>query len=506
MPPRRCADPPAGRWLRALRGLAYGVLSCGRSSPTSFAKGFYLCGAPCPRQQHGAPPGAPALLRPSCRPTPSGPGSSGRPKYAQVSGQILANFPRNCCFTGQISRYLMFVYSGPIKRISNRHRPLMIIGLALLAVLLAISPGWAVESQSGDQVIIGPDEVVDDDLYATANEIVVEGTIRGDLVAFGRDVTVDGTVEGDLIGAGQSVEIGGEVDDDVRIAGQALLLGEGASVGDDLIAAAYSLQNEPESNVGGTLWYAGYQALLAGTVGEDLAGAANALTLGGEIGGDADVDVDGEEGGAAPPAFVPVPQVPIPTVEPGLTLTDSALIGGNLTYQSSTEVQIDPGAQIEGDVVREERPVEEEDEEATRSLLAEGVLEALGSLVSLVLVGLLLMWLVPEWIRRRAYTVLDRPLASLGWGLLGLVAFLILGLVILLATILLAIVLGLLTLGSLVALIVILGLLAPIVGGFLAGVLLLESVLAGRGAGRILPLVVGLIVYVILGVIPVLGP
>ena len=293
-------------------------------------------------------------------------------------------------------------------------------------------------------------------------------------------------------------------------------------MGDDLIAAAYSLENEPESNVGGTLWYAGYQALLAGTVGEDLAAAANALTLGGEIGGDADADVDGEEGGAAPPGFLPVPQVPIPTVEPGLTLTDSALIGGNLTYRSSTEAQIDPQAQIEGDVVREERPVEEEDEEATRSPLAEGVLDALGSLVSLVLVGLLLMWLVPGWIRRRAYTVLDRPLASLSWGLLGLVAFLILGLVILLATILLAIVLGLLTLGSLVALIVVLGLLAEaalvlafwistgylaqIFVGFLAGVLLLESVLPGRGAGRVLPLVVGLIVYVILGAIPVLGP
>jgi hypothetical protein len=132
------------------------------------------------------------------------------------------------------------------------------------------------------------------------------------------------------------------------------------------------------------------------------------------------------------------------------------------------------------------------------------------------------MWLVPGWIRRRAYTVLDRPLASLSWGLLGLVAFLILGLVILLATILLAIVLGLLTLGSLVALIVVLGLLAEaalvlafwistgylaqIFVGFLAGVLLLESVLPGRGAGRVLPLVVGLIVYVILGAIPVLGP
>ena len=398
----------------------------------------------------------------------------------------------------------------------------MIIGLALLAVLLATSPGWAVESQSGDQVIIGPDEVVDDDLYATANEIVVEGTVRGDLVAFGRSVTVDGTVEGDLIGAGQSVEIGGEVDDDVRIAGQALLLNEDASVGDDLIAAAYSLQNEPESNVGGTLWYAGYQALLAGTVGEDLAGAANALTLGGEIGGDADVDVDGEEGGAAPPAFVPVPQVPIPTVEPGLTLTDSALIGGNLTYQSSTEAQIDPGARIEGDVVREERPVEEEEEEAARSPLTETVLDALGSLVALVLVGLLLVWIVPGWIRHRAYTVLDRPLASLGWGLLGLVAFPILGVVVLLVTILLAIVLGLLTLGGLVALIIVLGLLAEaalvlalwistgylalIVVSFFAGVLLVEAIRPGRGRGRVLPLVVGLILYVVLRAIPVLGP
>src|SRR5215210_4499716 len=403
---------------------------------------------------------------------------------------------------GKFARYMY-----PFNTIVNRNRVLILIGLMLLVGLLIVPSVWAVESQSGDQVIIGPDEVVDDDLYATANEIVVEGTVRGDLVAFGRSVTVDGTVEGDLIGAGQSVEIGGEVDDDVRIAGQALLLSEDASVGDDLVAAAYSLQNEPESNVGGTLWYAGYQALLAGTVGEDLAGAANALTLGGEIGGDADVDVDGEEGGVAPPEFVPVPQVPIPTIESGLTLTDLALIGGTLTYQSSTEAQIDPGAQIEGDVVREERPVEEE--EAARSPLAEGVLDALGSLISLVLVGLLLVWLAPRWIRRRAYTVLDRPLASLGWGLLGLVAFLILGLVILLATILLAIVLGLLTLGGLVALIVVLGLLAEavlvlafwvptgylaqIVVGFLAGVLLLESVLSGRGAtGRVLPLVVGL--------------
>ena len=412
--------------------------------------------------------------------------------------------------------------SGPSKCRLNIHRSLIVIGLMLFAVLLVVPPVWAVESRSGDRVILGSDEVIDDDLYVTANQVVVEGTIRGDLVSFGQSVTVDGTVEGDLIAAGQSVEIGGVVDDDARIAGQALLLSEGASVGDDLIAAAYSLQNEPESNVGGTLWYAGYQALLAGTVGEDLAGAVNALTLGGEIGGDADVDVDGEEGGAAPPAFVPVPQVPIPTVESGLTLTHSALIGGNLAYQSSTEAQIDPQARIEGDVVREERSVEEEEEEATRSPVAETVLDTLRSLVALVLVGLTLVWLAPGWIRRRAYTVLDRPLACLGWGLLGLVAVLILGMAILLVTFLLAMVSGLLTLGGLVALIIVLGLLAEaalvfafwvstnylaqIVVSFLTGVLLVEAVGPGWGRGRVLPLVVGVILYVLLRAIPVLGP
>src|SRR3954463_11281193 len=132
-------------------------------------------------------------------------------------------------------------------------RLLVLAGLALLVGVVAASPVHGLESRSGDRVVIGPDEEVDDDLYVTAKEVVVEGTIKGDLIAFGSSITVDGTVEGDLIAAGQSVKIGGTVDDDARIAGQTLLLGEGAQVGDDLIAAGFSLENEPDSAVGGTL-------------------------------------------------------------------------------------------------------------------------------------------------------------------------------------------------------------------------------------------------------------
>ena len=403
-------------------------------------------------------------------------------------------------------------------RSASARKLLALVILTLLLVgLITASTAWAVETRSGDSVVIGPDEVLEDDLYVTANNVVIDGTIRGDLVAFGQSIAVDGTVEGDLIGAAQAVQIGGTVEDDVRIAGQTLLLDEGAEVEDDLIAAGLSLENMPDSAVGGTLMYAGYQALLQGTVGEDVNAAANGLELGGEVGANVDAEVDGEDGG--PPPFLFAPQADLPTVDSGLTLTDSATVGGNLTYESSTEAQIDPQAQIEGEVVGEERPAEAEEDAYT---FADAVFDNLRSFIALLVVGLILIWIAPNWIRRRAGTVLERPLASLGWGVLGLVAFLALGVVILLATLVLAVILGLLTLGGLVALIVVLGLLAEvvlvlafwiftnylaqIVISFLAGLLLAEAVRPGRGSGRVLPLVVGLIVYVILRAVPVLGP
>ena len=405
------------------------------------------------------------------------------------------------------------------QRLSASARKLLalVILTLLLAGLVAASPVGALETRSGDEVVIGSDQVIEDDVYVTANEVVVDGTIRGDLIAFGGSIAVDGTVEGDLIGAAQAVEIGGTVEDDVRIAGQTLLLDEGAEVEDDLIAAGFSLENVPDSAVGGTVMYAGYQALLQGTVGEDVNAAANGLELGGEVGANVDAEVDGEDGG--PPPFLFAPQADLPTVDPGLTLTDSATVGGDLTYESSTEAQIAPQAQIEGEVVGEERPAEAEEDAYT---FADAVFDNLRSFIALLLVGLILIWIAPNWIRRRAGTVLDRPLASLGWGVLGLVAFLALGVAILLATLVLAVILGLLTLGGLVALIVVLGLLAEvvlvlafwiftnylaqIVVSFLAGLLLVEAVRPGRGSGRVLPLVVGLILYVILRAVPVLGP
>lgn len=399
---------------------------------------------------------------------------------------------------------------------SSRIRTLLVLtGLSLLLALVAASPARAMDTRSGDRVVIGSDEVIDDDLYVAANEVVVDGTINGDLIAIGNRIEVNGQVKQDVMAAGQTVQIGGTVGHAARIAGQSLLLNKDARVAGDLVGAGFSLQNEPNSTVGGSLAYAGSQALLEGTIDEDLKGFMNGLELSGEVGRNVDVQVDG--GGGAPSFSVfPTPQVQIPTVPSGLTLTDTARVAGDLDYESSSEAQISPDARIGGQVVRTERAPQEEPAAPSVALII------LRSFVALTIVGLVAMWVAPNWIRRRAHTLLQRPLASLGWGILGFLGFVALAIVIVMATVLLAVIFGLLTLGSLVVPIIALGLLAElglglafwistgylaqIIVSFVVGVTAVEAVRAGRGRGqRVLPLVIGLVIYVLLRAIPIVG-
>jgi cytoskeletal protein CcmA (bactofilin family) len=398
---------------------------------------------------------------------------------------------------------------------------LVFVPHVLLASVAFAAPAWAIETRGGQNVTIGADEVVDDDLYVGANTVTVEGTVQGDLVAAGGTVRVDGgTVEEDLITAGQTVIINGMVEDDVRIAGQALLVGEDAQIADDLIAAGYSLETERGSTVGGEMLYGGYQALVAGNVGENLRGGMTAFELDGEVGGNVNVGVDG--GGAQPAGtqFAPsAPAVPIPPVSPGLTLTDTARVGGDLRYESSSRGEIAPGAQIDGNVSFEQRPAEEAQPAQTGALAV--LLDSVRRFVVLLLIGLLLIWLAPRLIRGAADTVRSQPLLSLGWGALDFLIVGVLVFVVLAATILLAIVFGLVTLGGLIPAIVSIGVLsdavlvvaflisisylAPVVVSFLGGRMLLGQFQTNRATGRVLPLVIGLLLYVILRAIPILG-
>lgn len=387
--------------------------------------------------------------------------------------------------------------------------------MSLFAVLLSSHPARSVEFKTGEQVTIAADQVLADDLYMTGDTLTVLGRVEGDVVASGRIVRIEGTVAGDLIAAGQVVVIQGEVLDDVRIAGMTLKLDEGARVGDDVIAAGFSFQSTPGSRVAGDTRVMGYQALIGGEHLQGLEANLIGLEISGTVVGDVEANVESEAGPAWWTQFVQSP-VPLPMVDAGLKLTSEARIEGDLSYHATGLASIAEKAAISGEIrheIKEVPPV-------PRPSVGQRLGRFIRWIVVLFLVGATLLWLVPDKMKGVGDTVKDRPLASLGWGLVALLGFPVAMILVLVLTLALTMAFGLMTLNKAVALVLVLG---GVTGILLAAMLwtamsYLAPAAAAFGGGRwlltrgeraeksrYLSLVVGLILIAMLGMVPIIG-
>ncbi len=392
---------------------------------------------------------------------------------------------------------------------------LFLFGLVVAVGLFAAAPVWSMENRSGEEVVIAADEVINDDLYVSGRTITIDGTVKGDLIASGNQITVNGTVEQDLVAAGQAIVINGKVNDDVRIAGQALQLGSQAQVGDDFVAAGYSLESKAGSNIAGDLSFAGAQALLAGNIKQDILGATNALELRGTVDGNVNVTV-GSGNEVVEPfdlPFLPPLAINTPQLRTGLTVADSAKIGGELRYKSAGEGNISPSAEIERQI--RERIQESQTPSPTTMAIA-----TIQRWVTLLVVGLVLLWGVPNWTQRLANTVQSKPLPSLGWGAVTWLVVGVLGIALTASTMILTVVLSF-TISGLIPLILGIGFLAnltlfigfllyisyipQVVISLLGGQWLLQKTQSNLASHQFAPLVIGLIIFVILAVIPILG-
>jgi len=413
---------------------------------------------------------------------------------------------------------LLALFAATIPTIRKRWRRRLTAALLLSALFAvwAAGPTHAAETRGGDNVVVGRDEVVEGDLYVSATTVTVDGIIKGDLVGAASRITVNGTVEGDILAAAQDVVINGVVGDDARAFAQVVQVGPQAQIRGDLAVGVLSLESQAGSVITGDVLVGGYQALLAGAVGHNILGGLNRMELRGTTSGSVDVAVSGDQNVSAV-QFSPTGQVAIPSVPVGLTIADSARIEGKLTYRAPREATLNPGAQIVGGSTFEQfaDPVNN-----VQPAPAQG-LRSLKQFAGLLLAGLLLLWLVPTWIHGMTDTVTTKPLPSMAWGLVAFVAVIVAVLIIVVTTGVLALLLGLLTLGSVVAWVIGFGLLASgaLVFGYatfttyiavaivapVAGRWLLHYVRPAWAESAYLPLVVGLVLYVLLKAVPWLG-
>jgi cytoskeletal protein CcmA (bactofilin family) len=395
---------------------------------------------------------------------------------------------------------------------------------ALVVVVLMgflVVTGVHADGRSGDQVIVKADEVVGDDLYAAASEIVIDGTVKGDLVAVAKSITINGTVEGDLIAAAQTIIINGSVKDDARIAGQVLVLRGSGKIGDDAALAGFSFESQPGSAIGGDVWYAAYQAKLDGDVTGNVKGGSNGLEIVGRVKGSVEAGV-GDPSEASPVPFQTfMPTLPagvvIPSVKAGLTVAEGAQIAGSLTYTSRAEAAI-PGGTVVGKIVREQPPAPSPEERPVATA-TDWWLDQARRFVRLLIVGLLMAWLAPGWLRRTADALRARPWGSLGWGVLSpfvvVVFLLIVAVAVALIALLLSYVIGAAALvtillssaaGTLVIVYLLIAFYASaLISGHALGDFLLTRAMRGRAPRPWLAMLVGIVIVWLLTLIPYIG-
>lgn len=404
------------------------------------------------------------------------------------------------------------------------YRFLSVFSLLALLSMTITTPALAFDGRSGENVVIEADEVIEDDVYVTANNFVLDGTVKGDLIVFGTTITINGTVEGDLMAAGQSVIINGTVTDDARIAGAALQIGKTATIGGDVIAGGASLETQDGSAIEGELVVGAGQALLGGNVTGDVLAGAGSMELHGEFGGNVKAEVgDPGEGGVPPSMYMPQSNVSFPRVTPGFTIAEGAKIKGNLEYTQSKDIKI-PANAVDGKITRT-KPVVDPGKKEVPPTPAQNAMnwtfDLFRSIVTLIAFGLLLGWLAPMFMKTLVEKVQTTPAASLGWGVIAYAAFFFAILVIIVAMVAGGLLFGVLTLGGVSGTIIWVGILAifalivgfvfvtvfltKIIVSWLSGKLILSRINPALAEHKVWPLVVGVIIIALLVALPFVG-
>jgi cytoskeletal protein CcmA (bactofilin family) len=376
------------------------------------------------------------------------------------------------------------------------------LGLVLLGLLVfgLTSSVWAADIRGGDYIIIDADEVIDDDLFITANRVEVEGTVKGDLFITGREIVINGQVDGSLFITGQTLDINGNVKGSVYGAGYSATVGRGADIERNLYVTGNSLKTEKGSTVGRSVYATGYQVIIDGTVIDDANTTSAALEINGSVGGDVSAQVS-EEGGAPP--FMPNFPGSVPMVATGYRVGDNAEIGGVENIEVAGGVDVG----------------------ASFSNYAWRVLRGrLGEFIALVIVGGLLLWLWPSLMQRASTEVQEKALPNTGRGCLITLIFPIALVIAMIILIIVALLFGFITFGQLTGDIlrigsVTLALLAVVfafifstvtkaIVAFLGGRLVLTRVVKQIKPGWWLDfasLILGALIYEILRIIPFVG-
>ena len=157
-------------------------------------------------------------------------------------------------------------------------------GISLVALAVTVSlPSLAIESRSSAGILTIPqNEIVNETLVASAEQVEIEGVVKGDLFTAARSVVVHGTVTGNVFCWSQTVEVGGRVGGSIfSFAQNAIVRGQ---VGHSVYSWVEFLRLEPGSQVASDVIVGSQETNLLGKVDGGVMAFAGLVNVHGDVG------------------------------------------------------------------------------------------------------------------------------------------------------------------------------------------------------------------------------
>ena len=369
-------------------------------------------------------------------------------------------------------------------RIAWRLR-VFVTAVSLVAVML-VFPATAGAEKMLHANAVPASQVIDNDVFLTGQQPVLDGTVNGDVFIVGSDVTISGEVNGSVFVVAENLFLSGQISGNLYGATVELTQQENGQIERSLYALTLSLITDPESSIGRDLKTVALSARMQGQTERSTAAIIGPWELFKILRDVVNQNIIG---------FVPN--------QPSQAKGNSEEVSFRAVNAQRAMMRV------------------AKDKDTEPSELVDWLLNALKSFLNFLIVGGLMLWIFPRQFQGWAEKVKKAPLAAAGYGavvlingylLPGLILFLLVGLLLGLIYVSLSSLawpVFWIGIGSLITLFTLFTLattfLSKAIVAYLAGTFIFSRVAPGALQYRVLPLLLGLLIYVPLAAIPYLG-
>lgn len=243
----------------------------------------------------------------------------------------------------------------------------IIMGIVILLLSTAVvnaSTLAKLNHNSEEKIKIEKDEIINRDVFIINKDLLNKGELIGDVFFIGNILENRGFISGDILGIFPELIVDERIRGNIRGIGRKVKISGEVNRNITLVAKQFWL--EDQGRIDGSVTVIGDKVLIEGSVGSDIRGVTNVLTINGIIKGD--INVKSKE----------------------IHFGKDAIVMGNIRYHSDKELDI-PSDKIKGEIIHIQPKTSALKILAIKGIRNLRIITHISSIASLLLISLLII-------------------------------------------------------------------------------------------------------------------